>query len=187
MNFDITNHTGTEPHTCINKTSPMLSPNRRCRVRCRITTPRSATHRASCMRSKRRTPIRCRAIRCAKSTFSESNSPTSGLTYYDLETRREVRLSRAHAAAQRDPARLRQGRHPGRLARGDRRSTPRACASACPPAIAAACRRWRRQDYTAAYKGIGIETNVDFEARICRPGLRRRARDRRQDRPRSHA
>ena len=69
-----------------------------------------------------------------KSSFSQSASATSGLTYYDLGDRRQTALSGADAAAQFDPARLRQGRHSGRLARhhGDQFHRP-------------ARRRFRRQ------------------------------------------
>ncbi len=41
------------------------------------------------------------------------------------------------------------------------------------------------QDYTAAYKGIGVETSVDFEAQYAGQGFRRYPRRRGENRARS--
>ena len=170
MNFNITNHTGTEPHSCINKTSPMFSPNRRCRARCRITTPRSANASSFLHEIEKAHANPLPGDPLAKSTFSESNSPTSGLTYYDLETgakfvyplltplRNEIPRVSGKGGIQANwravtginTTGLRIG------VSGGNRGGVQAVSTA---------------DYSAAYKGIGIETSVDFEAQYAGMGF----------------
>jgi hypothetical protein len=105
-----------------------------------------------------------------KSTFSESSSPTSGLTYYDLETgakfvyplltplRNEVPSVSGKGGVQANwravtginTIGLRIG------VSGGNRGGVQAVST---------------QDYSAAYKGIGIETSVDFEAQYAGMGF----------------
>ena len=120
----------------------------------------------------------------AKSTFSESTFADLGPHLLRPRARREIPLSAAHAAAQRDPARVRQGRHPGQLARGHRHQHD-----------GAAHRRLRRQSRRrAGGDDAGLQRRLQghrhrnlgrFRGAICRHGLRRRQGDRRQDRARS--
>ena len=106
----------------------------------------------------------------SKSTFSESNSPTSGLTYYDLETgakfvyplltplRNEIPRVSGKGGIQANwravtginTTGLRIG------VSGGNRGGVQAVSTA---------------DYSAAYKGIGIETSVDFEAQYAGMGF----------------
>src|SRR6185437_38306 len=79
----------------------------------------------------------------AKSTFSESNSPTSGLTYYDLETGAKFVYP---------------------LLTPLRNEIPRVSGKGGVQAVSTA-------DYSDAYKGIGIETSVDFEAQYAGMGF----------------
>ena len=108
----------------------------------------------------------------AKSTFSQSNSPTSGLTYYDLETGAKFLFPVL------TPLRNEIPRVSGK---GGIQANWRAVTGINTTGLRIGVSGGNRggvsavstQDYIAAYKGIGIETSVDFEARICRHGLRR--------------
>ena len=106
----------------------------------------------------------------AKSTFSESTSSTSGLTYYDLKTgakfvyplltplRNEIPRVSGKGGIQANLARGHRHQHYGvayRRVRGNRGGVQ---------AVSTA-------DYSAAYKGIGIETSVDFEAQYAGMGF----------------
>ncbi len=106
----------------------------------------------------------------AKTTFSQSGSPTSGLTYYDLETgakfvyplltplRNEIPRVSGKGGVQANwravtginTTGLRIG------VSGGNRGGVQAVTTA---------------DYSAAYKGIGIETTVDFEAQYAGMGF----------------
>lgn len=105
-----------------------------------------------------------------KATFQQSNSPTSGLTYYDLETGAKF-LYPVLTPLRNDIARVSgkggiqaawravTGVNTGNLdvgVSGGNRGAVMAVTTA---------------DYTASYKGIGIEDNVDFEAQYAGQGF----------------
>ncbi len=99
----------------------------------------------------------------AKSTFSESTSPTSGLTYYDLE------LGAKFLYPLLTPLRNEVPRVSGK---GGIQANWRAVTGVNTTGLRIGVSGGNRggvqavstQDYSAAYKGIGIETSVDFEA-----------------------
>lgn len=98
-----------------------------------------------------------------KSTFSQSASATSGLTYYDLE------LGAKFVYPVLTPLRNEITRVPGkggiqaawRAVTGINTTGIRVGVS---PGNRGAVQSVSTQDYTAAYKGLGLETSVDFEA-----------------------
>ena len=106
----------------------------------------------------------------AKSTFTESASATSGLTFYDLELGAKFLYPVLTPLRNAIPPRVGPRRHPGQLARGHRHQHARA-----------ALRRLQRQPRRragrrhdglfAAYKGLGVETSVDFEAQYAGQGF----------------
>jgi hypothetical protein len=106
----------------------------------------------------------------AKSTFSESTSPTSGLTYYDLETGAKFVYPLL------TPLRNEIPRVSGK---GGIQANWRAVTGINTTGLRIGVSGGNRggvqavstQDYTAAYKGIGIETSVDFEAQYAGMGF----------------
>jgi hypothetical protein len=106
----------------------------------------------------------------AKSTFSESTSPTSGLTYYDLE------LGAKFLYPLLTPLRNEIPRVSGK---GGIQANWRAVTGINTTGLRIGVSGGNRggvqavstQDYTAAYKGIGIETSVDFEAQYAGMGF----------------
>lgn len=105
-----------------------------------------------------------------KSTFQQSGSATSGLTYYDLE------LGAKFLYPVLTPLRNEIPRVPGkggiqanwRAVTGVNTSNMRIGVSA---GNRGAVQAVSTQDYTAAYRGIGLETNVDFEAEYAGRGF----------------
>jgi hypothetical protein len=105
-----------------------------------------------------------------KSTFTQSGSATSGLTYYDLE------LGAKFVYPVLTPLRNEIPRVSGkggiqaawRAVTGVNTSNMRIGVSA---GNRGAVQTVSTQDYTAAYKGIGLETNVDFEAEYAGRGF----------------
>src|SRR5580700_11244153 len=106
----------------------------------------------------------------AKSTFSESTSPTSGLTYYDLE------LGAKFLYPLLTPLRNEMPRVSGK---GGIQANWRAVTGVNTTGLRIGVSGGNRggvqaistQDYSAAYKGIGIETSVDFEAQYAGMGF----------------
>ena len=106
----------------------------------------------------------------AKSTFSESSSPTSGLTYYDLETGAKFVYPLL------TPLRNEIPRVSGK---GGIQANWRAVTGINTTGLRIGVSGGNRggvqavttQDYSAAYKGIGIETSVDFEAQYAGMGF----------------
>jgi hypothetical protein len=106
----------------------------------------------------------------AKATFSESNSPTSGLTYYDLETGAKFVYPML------TPLRNEIPRVSGK---GGIQANWRAVTGINTTGLRIGVSGGNRggvsavatQDYSAAYKGIGIETSVDFEAQYAGMGF----------------
>jgi hypothetical protein len=106
----------------------------------------------------------------AKSTFSESTSPTSGLTYYDLETGAKFVYPML------TPLRNEIPRVSGK---GGIQANWRAVTGVNTTGLRIGVSGGNRggvqamttQDYSAAYKGIGIETSVDFEAQYAGMGF----------------
>ena len=106
----------------------------------------------------------------AKTTFSESNSPTSGLTYYDLETGAKFVYPML------TPLRNEIPRVSGK---GGIQANWRAVTGVNTTGLRIGVSGGNRggvqavttQDYGAAYKGIGIETSVDFEAQYAGMGF----------------
>ena len=106
----------------------------------------------------------------AKSTFSESSSPTSGLTYYDLETGAKFVYPLL------TPLRNEVPRVSGK---GGIQANWRAVTGVNTTGLRIGVSGGNRggvqavstQDYSAAYKGIGIETSVDFEAQYAGMGF----------------
>jgi hypothetical protein len=106
----------------------------------------------------------------AKSTFSESTSSTSGLTYYDLETGAKFVYPLL------TPLRNEIPRVSGK---GGVQANWRAVTGINTTGLRIGVSGGNRggvqavttQDYTAAYKGIGIETSVDFEAQYAGMGF----------------
>jgi hypothetical protein len=106
----------------------------------------------------------------AKSTFSESTSPTSGLTYYDLE------LGAKFLYPLLTPLRNEMPRVSGK---GGIQANWRAVTGINTTGLRIGVSGGNRggvqavstQDYSAAYKGIGIETSVDFEAQYAGMGF----------------
>jgi hypothetical protein len=106
----------------------------------------------------------------AKTTFSESNSPTSGLTYYDLETGAKFVYPML------TPLRNEIPRVSGK---GGIQANWRAVTGINTTGLRIGVSGGNRggisavatQDYSAAYKGIGIETSVDFEAQYAGMGF----------------
>ena len=115
-----------------------------------------------------------------KSTFTESMSQTSGLTFYDLELGAKFVYPVLTPPAQRDPAGQRPGRSRRQLAVDHRDQH-----------AGAALRRLRRQPRRRARRGdAGLFGRLQghrrrdlgrFRGAICRPGVRRCPRRRRQD------
>lgn len=105
----------------------------------------------------------------AKSTFTQSASATSGLTYYDLE------LGAKFVYPVLTPLRNEIPRVSGkggiqaawRAVTGVNTSNMRIGVSA---GNRSAVQTVSTQDYTAAYRGIGLETSVDFEAEYAGRG-----------------
>jgi hypothetical protein len=106
----------------------------------------------------------------SKATFSESNSPTSGLTYYDLETGAKFVYPML------TPLRNEIPRVSGK---GGIQANWRAVTGINTTGLRIGVSGGNRggvsavatQDYSAAYKGIGIETSVDFEAQYAGMGF----------------
>lgn len=106
----------------------------------------------------------------AKSTFSQSGSATSGLTFYDLE------LGAKFLYPVLTPLRNEIPRVSGK---GGIQAAWRAVTGINTTGIRIGVSGGNRgavmavatQDYTAAYKGIGIEANVDFEAQYAGQGF----------------
>ena len=106
----------------------------------------------------------------AKSTFSESTSPTSGLTYYDLETGAKFVYPLL------TPLRNEIPRVSGK---GGIQANWRAVTGINTTGLRIGVSGGNRggvqavttQDYSAAYKGIGVETSVDFEAQYAGMGF----------------
>ena len=104
------------------------------------------------------------------STFSESTSATSGLTYYDLE------LGAKFLYPLLTPLRNEVPRVSGK---GGIQANWRAVTGVNTTGLRIGVSGGNRggvqavstQDYTAAYKGIGIETSVDFEAQYAGMGF----------------
>ena len=105
-----------------------------------------------------------------KSTFSQSGSATSGLTYYDLETGAKFVYPVL------TPLRNEIPRISGK---GGIQANWRAVTGVNTSGLRIGVSGGNRggiqavstQDYTAAYKGIGIETSVDFEAQYAGMGF----------------
>lgn len=105
-----------------------------------------------------------------KSTFSQSGSATSGLTFYDLE------LGAKFLYPVLTPLRNEIPRVSGK---GGIQANWRAITAINSTGIRVGVSGGNRgavmavttQDYTAAYKGIGIESNVDFEAQYAGQGF----------------
>jgi hypothetical protein len=101
-----------------------------------------------------------------KSTFSESTSPTSGLTFYDLE------LGAKFLYPVLTPLRNTIPRVSGK---GGIQASWRAITAinttglrfGVSPSNRGGVLAVATQDYTATYKGIGVETSVDFEAQYA--------------------
>lgn len=101
-----------------------------------------------------------------KATFSQSNSPTSGLTYYDLEAGAKLLYPVI------TPLRNLTPRVSGR---GGIQANWRAVTGINTTNLDVGVTAGNRgaimnvttEDYTASYKGIGIEDNVDFEAQYA--------------------
>lgn len=106
----------------------------------------------------------------AKSTFSQSGSATSGLTFYDLE------LGAKFLYPVLTPLRNEIPRVSGK---GGIQANWRAITAINSTGVRVGVSGGNRgavmavqtQDYTAAYKGIGIEANVDFEAQYAGQGF----------------
>lgn len=106
----------------------------------------------------------------AKSTFSQSGSATSGLTFYDLETGAKFLYPVL------TPLRNEIPRVSGK---GGIQANWRAVTAINTSGIRIGVSGGNRgavmaittQDYTASYKGIGIEDNVDFEAQYAGQGF----------------
>jgi hypothetical protein len=106
----------------------------------------------------------------AKGTFSESSTPTSGLTYYDLE------LGAKFLYPLLTPLRNEIPRVSGK---GGIQANWRAVTGINTTGLRIGVSGGNRggvqavstQDYSAAYKGIGIETSVDFEAQYAGMGF----------------
>ena len=106
----------------------------------------------------------------AKSTFSESTSPTSGLTFYDLEAGAKIVYPVL------TPLRNQIPRVSGK---GGIQANWRAITAintsgqrfGVSPANRGGVLAVATQDFTASYKGIGIETSVDFEAQYAGQGF----------------
>lgn len=106
----------------------------------------------------------------AKSTFSQSGSATSGLTFYDLE------LGAKFLYPVLTPLRNEIPRVSGK---GGIQANWRAITAINSSGVRIGVSGGNRgavmavatQDYTAAYKGIGIESNVDFEAQYAGQGF----------------
>lgn len=106
----------------------------------------------------------------AKSTFSQSGSPTSGLTFYDLE------LGAKFLYPVLTPLRNEIPRVSGK---GGIQANWRAITAINSSGVRIGVSGGNRggviavttKDYTAAYKGIGLESNVDFEAQYAGQGF----------------
>jgi hypothetical protein len=106
----------------------------------------------------------------AKSTYSESSSPTSGLTFYDLE------LGAKFLYPVLTPLRNSIPRVSGK---GGLQAAWRAITAINTNGLRFGVSSANRggalavatQDYTAVYKGIGVETSVDFEAQYAGQGF----------------
>ena len=119
-----------------------------------------------------------------KSSFSQSVSATSGLTYYDLETGAKLLFPAL------TPLRNSIPRVSGK---GGIQAAWRAITAVNSTGLRVGVSGGNRggvaamttKDYIATYKGIGIETNVDFEAQYAGQEFRRYPRSRRTDGSRS--
>lgn len=106
----------------------------------------------------------------AKSTFAQSGSATSGLTFYDLE------LGAKFLYPVLTPLRNELPRVSGK---GGIQAAWRAVTGVNTTGVRAGVSGGNRggviavstQDYTAAYKGLGLEDNVDFEAQYAGQGF----------------
>lgn len=106
----------------------------------------------------------------AKSTFTQSTSPTSGLTFYDLE------LGAKFLYPVLTPLRNAIPRVSGK---GGIQANWRAVTAINTQGLRFGVSSANRggvlavatQDYSAAYKGIGVETSVDFEAQYAGQGF----------------
>lgn len=106
----------------------------------------------------------------AKSTFSQSSSATSGLTFYDLE------LGAKFLYPVLTPLRNRIPRVSGK---GGIQANWRAVTAINTTGVRIGVSGGNRgaviavqtKDYTASYKGIGVEANVDFEAQYAGQGF----------------
>lgn len=106
----------------------------------------------------------------AKSTFSQPGSATSGLNYYDLE------LGAKFLVPVLTPLRNEIPRVSGK---GGIQANWRAITAINPTGIRIGVSAGNRggvmgvstQDYSASYKGIGLESNVDFEAQYAANGF----------------
>ena len=133
--------------------------------------PRSPAPAASSRKSRRAHANPLPGDPLAKtSTFSESTSATSGLTYYDLE------LGAKFLYPLLTPLRNEVPRVSGK---GGIQANWRAVTGVNTTGLRIGVSGGNRggvqavstQDYTAAYKGIGIETSVDFEAQYAGMGF----------------
>lgn len=105
-----------------------------------------------------------------KSTFSQSGSPTSGLTYYDLEAGAKLLYPVL------TPLRNMIPRVSGKGGiQANWRAITAINTSGMRVGVSAGNRGGviavQTADYTAAYKGIGLESNVDFEATYAAQGF----------------
>jgi hypothetical protein len=99
----------------------------------------------------------------AKSTFSESTSPTTGLTFYDLEQGAKLLYPVLTPLRNDIPRATGKGgiQANWKAITGINTSSVRAGIS---PGNRGGVIAVTTQDYNAVYKGIGLEANVDFEA-----------------------
>lgn len=106
----------------------------------------------------------------AKATFSQSGSATSGLTFYDLETGAKFLYPVLTPLRNEIPRVSGKGgiQANWRAVTGINTSGVRIGVSGGNRGAVMAV---STQDYTAAYKGIGIEDNVDFEAQYAGQGF----------------
>ncbi len=115
-----------------------------------------------------RLPIRVSLL--GKSTYAESTSATSGLTFYDLEGGAKLLYPVL------TPLRNMIPRVSGKGGiQANWRAITAINSSGLRVGVSAANRGGvmavATQDYTAAYKGLGIETSVDFEAQYAGQGF----------------
>ena len=106
----------------------------------------------------------------AKSTFGQSGSATSGLTYYDLELGAKFLYPVLTPLRNEIPRVSGKGgiQAAWRAVTGINTSGMRIGVS---PGNRGGVQAVSTADYTASYKGIGLETNVDFEAQYAGMGF----------------